>query len=166
MLKKKNLSVILAVVLLCASVMGVLFIGAQAADTKYYMTVGDADGAWAGKVPSDMTFVANYANINEAVAAEKTPAKESVKQVSESRLSYEAEKQLVKQRRKIERRVEENEKAVNELEAAISCMEALMSTPEGGADSSNYEKYASLKRQLNEAMDEWEKSMEELENFS
>ena len=69
MLKKKNLSVILAVVLLCASVMGVLFIGAQAADTKYYMTVGDADGAWAGKVPSDMTFVANYANINEAVVA-------------------------------------------------------------------------------------------------
>ena len=85
----------------------------------------------------------NAQNINEAVAAERTPAKESVKQVSESRLSYEAEKQLVKQRRKIERRVEENEKAVNELEAAISCMEALMSTPEGGADSSNYEKYAS-----------------------
>ncbi len=69
MFKKKNLSVIFAVVLLCASVAGVLFIGAQAADTKYYMTVGDPDGAYATKVSSDMSFIANYSNINEAITA-------------------------------------------------------------------------------------------------
>ncbi|MBQ5662824.1 MAG: hypothetical protein IIV19_00145, partial [Bacteroidaceae bacterium] len=56
-----------------------------------------------------------------------------------------------------------NERAVNELESAITAVEALMSTPEGGADASNYERYASLKKQLNEAMNEWESSMEELE---
>ena len=114
----------------------------------------------------DFLATKNAQNINEAVASEKSAPKESAKQVSESRLSYEAEKQLAKQRRKLERRVEENEKAVNELEAAISCMEALMSTPEGGADASNYEKYASLKKQLSVAMDDWEKSMEELESLS
>ena len=86
--------------------------------------------------------------------------------MSDSRLSYEASKQLAKQRRKIERMVEENEKAVNELEAAIAAMEEVMSTPEGSADASNYNRYASLKKQLNEAMDAWETSMTELENLS
>ncbi|MBR5295049.1 MAG: hypothetical protein IKU24_00495, partial [Clostridia bacterium] len=71
MLKKKNLSVILAVVLLCTCIAGVLFIGAQAADTKYYMTVGDSAGAWAGKVPSDMTFLSNHSSINDAMTAAK-----------------------------------------------------------------------------------------------
>ena len=108
----------------------------------------------------------NAQNINEAVAASpKAVAKDAPKQQSDNRLSYEAEKQLMKQRRKIERRVEENEHAVNELESAIAAIEAIMSTPEGGADAANYERYASLKKQLNEAMNEWEASMEELESL-
>ncbi len=71
MFNKKNLSVIFAVVLLCASVVGVFFIGAQAAGTKYYMTVGDSDASYASKVPSDMSFIANYSGVAEAVAAAK-----------------------------------------------------------------------------------------------
>ena len=54
---------------------------------------------------------------------------------------------------------------MNELESAIAAIEAIMSTPEGGADAANYERYASLKKQLNEAMNEWEASMEELESL-
>ncbi|MBR5891922.1 MAG: ABC-F family ATP-binding cassette domain-containing protein, partial [Bacteroidaceae bacterium] len=111
----------------------------------------------------------NAQNINEAVASQAVPKSESAaaaKPVNDSRLSYEAEKQLAKQRRKLERLVEENEKAVNELESAISAIEALLSTPEGGADASNYDKYASLKKQLSEAMDEWEKSMEQLDSLA
>ena len=108
----------------------------------------------------------NAQNINEAVAASpKAVAKDAPKQQSDNRLSYEAEKQLMKQRRKVERRVEENERAVNELESAIAAIEAIMSTPEGGADAANYERYASLKKQLNEAMNEWEASMDELESL-
>ena len=108
----------------------------------------------------------NAQNINEAVAASpKAVAKDAPKQQSDNRLSYEAEKQLMKQRRKVERRVEENERAVNELESAIAAIEAIMSTPEGGADAANYDRYASLKKQLNEAMNEWEASMEELESL-
>lgn len=110
----------------------------------------------------------NAQNINEAVASpsSKDVRDDAPKQVSDSRLSYEASKQLAKQRRKIERMVEENEKAVNELEDAIAAMEEVMSTPEGSADASNYNRYASLKKQLNEAMDAWETSMTELENLS
>jgi ATP-binding cassette subfamily F protein 3 len=115
----------------------------------------------------DFLAAKNAQNINEAVAATaaKSVAKDAPKQQSDNRLSYEAEKQLMKQRRKVERRVEENERAVNELESAIAAVEALMSTPEGGADAKNYERYASLKKQLNEAMNEWEASMEELDNL-
>ena len=115
----------------------------------------------------DFLAAKNAQNINEAVAATaaKSVAKDAPKQQSDNRLNYEAEKQLMKQRRKVEHRVEENERAVNELESAIAAIEALMSTPEGGADAKNYERYASLKKQLNEAMNEWEASMEELDNL-
>ncbi len=114
----------------------------------------------------DFLTAKNAQNINEAVGASvKATHKDEPKQPSNNRLSYEAEKQLTKQRRKLERRIEENEHAVNEIESAIAALEAIMSTPEGGADVSNYDRYATLKKQLSDAMSEWEASMEELEVF-
>lgn len=108
----------------------------------------------------------NAENINEALSIGKSnskPAETASKPVaSESRLSYEAEKQMQKQRRKLERLVEQSEQAVNELEAAISALESIMSTPEGSTES-NFERYASLKKQLADAESEWESHMEELE---
>ncbi len=114
----------------------------------------------------DYLATKNADNINEALSANKnsnrTTETTSKPVASESRLSYEAEKQMQKQRRKLERLVEQSEQAVNELEAAISALEAIMSTPEG-SNESNFERYASLKRQLTEAESEWENRMEELE---
>lgn len=114
----------------------------------------------------DYLATKNADNINEALSANKnsnrTTETTSKPVASESRLSYEAEKQMQKQRRKLERLVEQSEQAVNELEAAISALEAIMSTPEG-INESNFERYASLKRQLTEAESEWENRMEELE---
>ena len=109
----------------------------------------------------------NANNINEALTLSKspTPTTEAPKQASESRLSYEAEKQLQKQRRKLEKAIEEDEKCVNELESAISALEAVMSTPEGSTEE-NFTKYASLKRQLDTAVEEWESHMMELENIN
>ena len=109
----------------------------------------------------------NALDINEslAVSVKKEPAKEAAPQVSDSRQSYEDAKQRAKQQRKIMRKVEEDEKAINELESAIAAIEEVMSTPEGSADASNYERYAALKRQLSDAMNRWEESMQELENF-
>lgn len=109
----------------------------------------------------------NANNINEALTLSKSPTQtaEAPKQASESRLSYEAEKQLQKQRRKLEKAIEEDEKSVNELESAISALEAVMSTPEGSTEE-NFTKYASLKRQLDTAVEEWESHMMELENIN
>ena len=105
----------------------------------------------------------NASNINEALQVQKStaPATEA-KPANENRLSYEAEKQLQKQRRKLERLIEEDEKAVNELENAIAALEALMSTAEGSSQE-NFTKYASLKKQLDTAVEQWETHMMELE---
>ena len=108
----------------------------------------------------------NASNINEALALSKSPTQqnEAPKPANENRLSYEAEKQLQKQRRKLEKKVEDNENAINELEGAIAALEAVMSTAEGSTQE-NFTKYATLKKQLDDAVAEWEKSMEELDSL-
>ena len=115
----------------------------------------------------DYLSTKNAQDINESLASssKKEPQKEAPAQVSESRLSYEESKQRAKQQRKLMRKVEEDEKAINELESAIAAIEEIMATPEGSADAQNYERYASLKRQLADAMNSWEESMQELETF-
>ena len=115
----------------------------------------------------DYLATKNATNINEALAQGKpaTVAEPQQKTVSENRLSYEAEKQLQKQRRKLEKLVEDDEKAINELEGAISALETMMSTVEGSTEE-NFTKYASLKKQLDEAVSRWETNMENLEELS
>ena len=115
----------------------------------------------------DYLATKNATNINEALAQGKpaTVAEPQQKTVSENRLSYEAEKQLQKQRRKLEKLVEDDEKAINELEGAISALETVMSTVEGSTEE-NFTKYASLKKQLDEAVSRWETNMENLEELS
>ena len=115
----------------------------------------------------DYLSTKNAQDINESLASssKKEPQKEAPAQVNESRLSYEESKQRAKQQRKLMRKVEEDEKAINELESAIAAIEEIMATPEGSADAQNFERYASLKRQLADAMNSWEESMQELETF-
>lgn len=124
-----------------------------------------------GKVREHLGGIYDYlatkraTNINEALAQATKPKAEEPqpKSINENRLSYEAEKQLQKQRRKLERLVEEDEKAINELEGAISAIEGLISTVEGSTQE-NFARYSTLKKQLDEAVMQWEKDMEELEN--
>ena len=115
----------------------------------------------------DYLATKNATNINEALAQGKptTASEPQQKTVSENRLSYEAEKQLQKQRRKLEKLVEDDEKAINELEGAISALETVMSTVEGSSEE-NFTKYASLKKQLDEAVSRWETNMENLEDLN
>ena len=115
----------------------------------------------------DYLATKNATNINEALAQGKptTASEPQQKTVSENRLSYEAEKQLQKQRRKLEKLVEDDEKAINELEGAISALETVMSTAEGSTEE-NFTKYASLKKQLDEAVSRWETNMENLEDLN
>ena len=117
-----------------------------------------------GKVREHLGGIYDYlatkraTNINEALAQATKPKAEEPqpKSINENRLSYEAEKQLQKQRRKLERLVEEDEKAINELEGAISAIEGLISTVEGSTQE-NFARYSTLKKQLDEAVMQWEK---------
>ena len=109
----------------------------------------------------------NASNINEALAQGKgnEPAPEAPKPANTNRLSYEAEKQLQKQRRKLEKQVEDDEKTINELEGAIAALETLMSTADGSTQE-NFTRYATLKKQLDDAVMQWETNMENLENIN
>ena len=71
---------------------------------------------------------------------------------------------MQKQRRKLERAVEECEEKVNNIAAEITALEDIMSTPEGSTQA-NFERYATLKKELSDAESEWENSMEELEKL-
>lgn len=74
---------------------------------------------------------------------------------SVARLSYEEQKAQARQRKKLEKAVQEAEQAVAQLEAALHLVEDQMATPEGAADATLYEKYQRLKQQLEAAEEEW-----------
>lgn len=82
---------------------------------------------------------------------------------SASKADWEQQKSLARQRKKLEKTVTDAEQAVQELEQAIAIIENQLSTTEGGADLSLYEKHGRLKQQLAKAEDEWAEAMERLE---
>ena len=92
--------------------------------------------------------------------------KEVAAPVSENKLSYEAQKELNKKIKKLEKQAAECEKRIEKLEEQISEVEAQMATPEGASDMSLYEKHQQLKKQVSEAEDEWEVALTELEEMN
>ncbi|MDE7165670.1 MAG: ABC-F family ATP-binding cassette domain-containing protein [Bacteroidaceae bacterium] len=111
----------------------------------------------------------------EAVAGKHEPADVDANKKAETSLSaaapsasaskadWEQQKSLARQRKKLEKAVTDAELAVQELEQAIAIIENQLSTTEGGADLSLYEKHGRLKQQLAKAEDEWAEAMERLE---
>ncbi|MCR5139051.1 MAG: ABC-F family ATP-binding cassette domain-containing protein [Bacteroidaceae bacterium] len=79
--------------------------------------------------------------------------------------AYEARKEQLKQRKKLERAVEEAEKKVTKLEAELKELEGWMATPSGAANTALYESYAQLKEQLSAAETAWEEAMMKLEEI-
>ena len=77
-------------------------------------------------------------------------------------LSYEERKALARQRKKLERTIADLESETAELNAAIHLLEERMSTPEGVADSSLYERHSRLRAQLDEAENRWLEASEAL----
>jgi ATP-binding cassette, subfamily F, member 3 len=86
-------------------------------------------------------------------------------QPSESKLSYEAMKEFNRKKKKLEKQIADSEAEITQLEAAIKILEVQMSTPEGAADTSLFEKHGKISKQLNEVMEEWEKASEEKEQL-
>ena len=82
---------------------------------------------------------------------------------SDNKLSYEAQKELNKKIKKLERQVADCEETIEQMEAAIAILEEKMATPEGAANMALYEQHQKLKQQLDRTVEEWEKVSMELE---
>lgn len=87
------------------------------------------------------------------------------KSINKSRLAYEQQKESIRHRRRLEKKVADIEKEVSQLEADLRIVEHQMSMSECPQDTSLYSRYDSLKKQLDDVEVLWEKSMEELERF-
>ena len=112
----------------------------------------------------------NMSNLNELQLSQSPSAGAAKKAdepqpVSASKLSYEAQKELSKKIRKIEKQVADCEARIGKLEQEVSAIEEKMATPEGASDMKLYEQHQKLKQQIAEAEEEWETASLELEEM-
>ena len=112
----------------------------------------------------------NMSNLNElqlsqSPSAGATKKADEPQPVSASKLSYEAQKELSKKIRKIEKQVADCEARIGKLEQEVSAIEEKMATPEGASDMKLYEQHQKLKQQISEAEEEWETASLELEEM-
>ena len=112
----------------------------------------------------------NMSNLNElqlsqSPSAGATKKADEPQPVSASKLSYEAQKELSKKIRKIEKQVADCEARIGKLEQEVSAIEEKMATPEGASDMKLYEQQQKLKQQISEAEEEWETASLELEEM-
>jgi len=119
-----------------------------------------------GVVREHLGGIYDYLTLQGQMPVEKTetPIRQEVPApASTANDDWQQQKAQARLRKKLEKAVSEAEENVAQLEQAIAILEAKMSTTEGAADLSLYEKHARLKDQLSKAEDEWEKAMMELE---
>ena len=105
-------------------------------------------------------------SLNELQLSTSPTAQQGKKEepvVNENKLSYEAQKELNKKIKKLEKQVADCEARIEKYESQIAEVEAQMATPEGAADMKLYEKHQQLKGELDAVVEEWEMAMMELE---
>jgi ATP-binding cassette subfamily F protein 3 len=96
-------------------------------------------------------------------ASPTAPAAKKDEPQPESKLSYEAQKELNKRLKKLEKAVSDCEARVEQLEQEINELEVRMATPEGAADMSLYAQHTELKQKMDAAVNEWEAASMELD---
>ena len=115
----------------------------------------------------------NIENLNDlqlSTSLSASPTKQlevAVEQATESKLSYEEQKELSKKVRKIEREIKECEEKIEKLEIEKEKLEAELATPDGASDASLYQKYEENQKQTSDIMSKWEELLlehEELES--
>ena len=111
-----------------------------------------------------MTGVGNDVNHRQAEAS-PAKAEESVKEVSASALSYEEMKERNKRIKKAEKAVVDCEQRIEKLENEVAALEARLATPEGATDMSLFTQHGTLKKQLDQAVEEWETASLALEDL-
>lgn len=85
---------------------------------------------------------------------------------SESKLSYEAQKELNRKIKKLEKQAADCEDRISKIETQISQLEEKMATPEGASDMKLYEQHQELKNQISQIEEEWEMIQIELEELN
>jgi len=84
---------------------------------------------------------------------------------AQGKLSYEEQKEQARQLRKVEKEVKEKEEAISRIEAALQDLEQQMSSPEGATDAALITQYASLQKELEQTMADWEAAASRLEEI-
>ena len=105
-------------------------------------------------------------SLNELQLSTSPTAQQGKKEepaVNENKLSYEAQKELNKRLKKLEKQVSDCEARIEKYETQIAEVEAQMATPDGASDMKLYEKHQQLKGELDVVVEEWETAMMELE---
>lgn len=99
-------------------------------------------------------------SINTPAKKEKNSPESSV-----GKLSYEERKEQARQKKKAEKLVEQFEQRVMELEERKTAIELKLSSPDGASDSSLFESYGDIQRQIKEAESAWEEALSALEQI-
>ncbi len=106
--------------------------------------------------------IASLQELEKNRPAEKSAATE---EVSASKLSYEAAKELNRRIRKQEKLIADTEQQIADLETQIADLEAKLQNPEFAADGANFALYQKKKHEAEQKMYEWELLSEELETL-
>ncbi len=93
-------------------------------------------------------------------------SEEKQEPISQSKLSYQEQKERNREIRKLEKQIEEAEKKITHLEQKMSELETQLATPEGAADFELLQNYLELKAKLDQTMNNWERLTLELEEFN
>lgn len=99
-------------------------------------------------------------------AAQVSSVTDSEVQPSQNKLSYEARKEQNRLLKKIEKAIAEAESKIAGLETSIASVEARLATPEGASDTSLYNEYSTLKKELSDTMDVWTEQTMEYEELA
>ena len=98
-----------------------------------------------------------------SVSSQKKEAQQPVQ--SENKLSYEAQKELNKKIKKLEKQASDCEARISKIQTQIAELEEKMATPEGASDMKLYEQHQELKKQISQIEEEWETALMELEEL-
>jgi len=90
---------------------------------------------------------------------------ENTKEKNTSELSFEEKKEINRTIDRLEKKIMQTEDTIAKLEIEIEALDEVMSSPENIDDHSVFEKYEKLKHELEETMNDWEHTHEELEKW-
>lgn len=90
-----------------------------------------------------------------------TPKKEET--VAPPKQDYQAQKERARKRKNLEKAAQSAEEAIAQLEDKLAQLEGELAAPNLPPDSPLFAQYATVQKQLSQAMDQWQEAMEALE---